>query len=188
MFEFIFFCFLCCFILLLSYSIYASSKQKKQKLQQLDALDVYRASHITGLPLPQKEVCELYLYDDKVIIENYQRKFEIPLSRITQATYKPQQDYITKEKSVIGRAIVGSLLSPVGSVVGAISGIGTKTVRGKKNYFLTIDFMTINGFAEHIVFLNNTNTIGGISFCTKLNAYLTSPEEDTDNMDIRVTL
>ena len=59
---------------------------------------------------------------------------------------------IQKEKSVIGRAVVGELLlGPVGAIVGGMSGIGTKTVNVKKKTKLipAKTFFVINYADEH---------------------------------------
>ena len=67
-----------------------------------------------------------------------------PFSQIIHIGYVDRDSLakmIKKDKSVIGRAVVGCLLlGPLGAIVGGISGIGTKTKRIKKSEYLVISF------------------------------------------------
>lgn len=69
---------------------------------------------------------------------------EYPLDQISEIELKREVEAdITneKEKSVVGRAVVGGLLlGPVGAIVGGMSGIGTKTqvTKGKTTLYMVI--------------------------------------------------
>lgn len=57
--------------------------------------------------------------------------------KITDCQYISEKDIREKSKSVLGRAVVGSLfLGPVGAIVGGISGVGHKKITKNKNYIV----------------------------------------------------
>ena len=99
-------------------------------------------NHIQGIPNLGKGVKILVLfYPDKITIDN---KKIIPLSRIKQTTFISQKEVIEYQKNAIARGAVGLLLGPLGAIVGAISGVGTKTEQLDVYYF-TVEFIDING-------------------------------------------
>ena len=86
-----------------------------------------------GEPIP--DFCEIKLKKDCLIVEKGIIKKEIvlnePIKKLhleLNREYTPEEKaIIEKDKSVIGRAVVGGLLlGPVGAIVGGMSGIGTK--------------------------------------------------------------
>jgi len=65
------------------------------------------------------------------------KTFRIPYTRILAIDTMSQTNIQEKNKSVIGRGIVGGLLfGPAGAVIGGISGIGTKTVTTTSQLFV----------------------------------------------------
>jgi hypothetical protein len=70
----------------------------------------------------------------------------IHFSQILDCQYTDEPSlikYVEKEKSVIGRALVGTLLAgPIGAIVGGISGVGTKKI-GEFD-FLIINFWNVS--------------------------------------------
>ncbi|GAA4295736.1 hypothetical protein [Nibribacter koreensis] len=80
----------------------------------------------------------------------------VPLltSNITEISLEDKEQIkVQKEKSVIGRSIVGGLLlGPVGAVVGGMSGIGTKEVKGEMPDLMISIKHNSNGPEEVIVF------------------------------------
>lgn len=62
------------------------------------------------------------------IIKNYTKKIDRILSFNQIREFDLEHESVIKDKSVIGRSIAGALIAgPIGSVVGAISGLGTTT-------------------------------------------------------------
>jgi hypothetical protein len=73
-------------------------------------------------------IVELALYDTYVTMHVMMKKQIVRLryDQITDVYHGPRTEYIQKNKSVIGRAIIGGvLLGPIGAVVGGTSGVGT---------------------------------------------------------------
>lgn len=81
----------------------------------------------------------LALYDDHLELSAPMSPTPISLSytQITDVYHGIETEIKEKNKSVIGRALVGGLLfSGVGAVVGAISGAGTKQTKTNKTVFI----------------------------------------------------
>jgi len=166
---------------LLGVIIIARSKGKKmdKKAQELGAISAIYAQHIEGIGLANKTECELYLFSDKIQIDSNGRKFEIPLSRVRAVEYKSEQELHEKSKSVVGRAIIGTLLVPgLGTIVGGMSGIGTKKTTGQMNFYLIINFTDANGQLSGVTFLNNLNFVRLRSFCSKIDAQLSTMQPE----------
>lgn len=157
----------------------SQGKQMDQKAQASGALSVLSVNHVEGLGLANNTPCDLYLYPDKLYIEALGRKFEIPTSRVRIAEHKSEQELHEKSKSVVGRALIGTLLVPgLGTIVGGMSGIGNKKVAGKTNYYLIINFVDSNGELSGVTFLNNLNIMRLSSFCAKINEQLPAAQPD----------
>jgi len=61
------------------------------------------------------------------------KSVELATKQINHICYGTETEIIEKNKSVVGRAIVGTILpfGALGTVVGAVSGIGTKQKKKK---------------------------------------------------------
>ena len=78
---------------------------------------------------PGKKTVFLHTHGTGIALSMFE-DYTIHFSQVIDVSYADRSDitaYIEKEKSVIGRAIAGALIAgPLGGVVGAVSGIGTK--------------------------------------------------------------
>jgi hypothetical protein len=148
----------------------AGNKEMDRKMRESGADAMISAYHIEGIGLASKADCDLYLFSDKVVIDHNSQKFEIPLVRMRAAVVKTEQEIYEKGKSVVGRALIGTLLVPgLGTIVGGMSGIGTKKVKGQPNTYLIFNFVNSAGELAGVTFLNNFNIIRANKFCEAVN-------------------
>lgn len=150
-----------------------ASDQLKAHMEEIGALDVFFAFHVEGLGIAPKEFCKIFRLEDKIFIESKNSKFEIGLERIRAAVVKNERELIEKGKSVVGRAVIGTLLVPgLGTIVGGMSGIGTKRKKGKVNTFFIVNYINSLGELTAVTFLNNFNLIRINKFCRDINKSL----------------
>lgn len=72
------------------------------------------------------------------------KTFEIHNSQLISIVETTSSQIMKVKKSVIGRAVVGNLvMGPIGAIVGAISGIGTKD-KTKVTQYVVINFWDVN--------------------------------------------
>ncbi len=156
-------------IMLLVFSIKKNNALKKEAAD-MGARDFILATYIDGLGITQNTPCKLYLFDDKIQIDVNKQKFEIKLDKIRAAVLKDERELIDKGKSVVGRALLGTILVPgLGTIVGGMSGIGTKKKKGALNHFLILNYTDSNGELAAVTFLNNINLIKMTNFYNKIN-------------------
>lgn len=86
------------------------------------------------------------LYSDHLLIKDVlsRRDVILYLNQVENVFYGTETEIIEKSKSVIGRAVIGSLFSPVGAVVGAVSGVGNKKKKINHTY-LVISYISSEG-------------------------------------------
>lgn len=97
---------------------------------------------------------DVALYDEHLEISSPLAKNKITLdySKITDVVYSAEIEKIQKSKNPIGRAVAGGLLfGGVGAVVGAVSGMGTKTKKERHFYFL-VAYTSANGEEKFLQF------------------------------------
>lgn len=112
---------------------------KEKKVKVLKLTDII---HIEGISsLREEEKCELNVNDNDLIVVSNIGNFNISLDRIVNAGILSKKEMESKNKSVLGRAMVGSLVGL--GFIGALSGIGQK-VKKKYNYFLVINYKDKN--------------------------------------------
>lgn len=74
----------------------------------------------------------------------------LPNENILSWGYIKNSDVVKQSKSVLGRAVVGTLLlGPLGGVVGGMSGLGEKSLNS--DYFLQIDYLDSNQSQKTLV-------------------------------------
>jgi hypothetical protein len=148
----------------------------KKKAASMGAQDAIFASYFDGLGLPSSIYSEIFLFEDRLLIAvGKLQPYELKLSQIRAAVNKSEQEIVEKGKSVVGRALIGTLLVPgLGTIVGGMSGIGTKQKKGKDNNYLIINYEDAQGELKGITFINNLNIIAVANFCQKINKSLIS--------------
>lgn len=111
----------------------------EKKVKVLKLTDI---TYIEGISsLREDEKCELSVNDNELTVISNIGNFNISLDRIVNAGILSKKEMESKNKSVLGRAIVGSLVGL--GFIGALSGIGQK-VKKKYNYFLVINYKDKN--------------------------------------------
>ena len=112
---------------------------KEKKVKVLKLTDI---TYIEGISsLREEEKCELSVNDNELTVISNIGNFNISLDRIVNAGILSKKEMESKNKSVLGRAIVGSLVGL--GFIGTLSGIGQK-VKKKYNYFLVINYKDKN--------------------------------------------
>jgi hypothetical protein len=154
-----------------------SKKERKKMLEKAAAAgakDMMFAKHIEGLGVGYKTKCEIYLFDDRIeIAAENGPKFVLNLSKVRAAEFKKEQELIETNKSVVGRAMIGTLLVPgLGTIIGGLSGVGTKKKKGDNNHYLIINYENSKGDLEGATFLNNLNDVELKEFAKTINRKL----------------
>lgn len=156
-----------------------AQKALNKKATDMGAKDILIASHVEGLGINQNAYCELYRFDDKLLIDTKSHKFEIQLNKLRAAELRNERELIEKGKSVVGRALIGTLIVPgLGTIVGGMSGIGTKKKKGTLNHFLIFNYEDDQGELAAVTFLNNINLIKVQKFISEINKSITTTSQD----------
>lgn len=129
-----------------------------------------RIMHDEGLPnFAHNQVINIYLDDDNnrfVISECFAKtpkELYIDYDKITNAEVLSEKEIIEKNKTVLGRATVGTLLlGPLGGIVGGISGVGTKQKK-KVSYYFIINYKSTIDDEIKIIRLKVMDIIPGIA-------------------------
>ncbi len=155
----------------LIYLVISSQNKFKQKIKQSGAETIITGLHIEGLGIGLKEMCYIYVFKDHIRIESFKKaKYDIKMEQIRAAEVKNEQELVQKNKSVVGRALVGNLIVPgLGAIVGGMSGVGTKTKKGKMNTYLILNFLNSKGELDAVTFQNNYNFIAIQKACKIIN-------------------
>ncbi len=124
---------------------------------------------LKGIPEGVLRVLKVAPEDNKLYISpNSKSKnvIEIELDDINFIEKMNMSEVTEKNKSVVGRAVVGGLLGPLGAIVGGISGVGSK----KKNKDVGI---LIIGYGEdkQISFASGKGTFGYGNIVRALQMY-----------------
>jgi|SRR5690606_1242986 len=146
-------------VLLLSILIFFTLIYPKIKMSSdakaMGANKSLTATHMHGIDfLDSQSKVSLFFTDEKLVIESGGKSIVLKYEQITAIEPIRHSDLITKDKSVIGRGVVGGvLLGPIGALVGGMSGIGKKKQYGD---FLFINYQSsINDEIKVLIF--NTN-------------------------------
>lgn len=103
-------------------------RKETREAKRLGAKLYTVAYHLLGIPsLEQKKIVRLFFADDRLIIRSGKQTFELNYDKVTAIKAARKTDLVQKNKSVIGRGVVGGVaFGGVGAVVGALSAVGGK--------------------------------------------------------------
>ena len=120
---------------LIFFGLYISNQKRKGIVKFI------QFKHINGIDELAKGIDVGVSFEDKVIkIDD----IKIPISSIYKLEVSSSKQLVDKDKSVINRAIVGSMIGGVGAIVGGLSGINDGIKTTKLMYYLTITFKDNN--------------------------------------------
>lgn len=129
---------------------------------------------------------DVALYDEHLEISSplAKNKINLDYSKITDVVYTAEVEEIQKSKSSIGRAIAGGVLfGGVGAVVGAVSGMGTKTKKERHFYFI-IAYTSAQGDEKFLQF-EDTRLYKGSKIASKLKEFCgLNGNNGTDDIDL----
>ncbi|WP_217563071.1 hypothetical protein [Paenibacillus sp. GbtcB18] len=151
-----------------------SRKTLKRDYLDADVLDYVQVQHIEGLTIPQNIPCIVARHQDKIVIKSMYPKakatFEILNDQIKAVELKNEQEFIELDRSVVGRAIVGTLLVPgLGTIVGGLSGLKTRKKKPNRSLYLIINYLNKDGIMQGITFQNDFSILGMNNFVNKTN-------------------
>lgn len=133
-------------------------------------------NHVGGIPHLDKGIkVTLGVRETELDINGTHR---LSFKRVTRVQVVRQEELVDKQKSVIKRAVAaGVLLGPLGSVIGGMSGIGTKK-ETEIQEFLSIDFLDKQGKPDTALFLVDKNEPHLNRFLKDINSKFTHiPEQ-----------
>lgn len=117
----------------------------------------YKVKHIQGVNFADfEQTLDLIIYKNELIFSKRNKELlKIDNSEINDMEILEELEYTQKDKSVLGRAIVGSLLfGGIGTIVGVLSGV-CPTFKETKKYYLEI---TTNHY-NRIIITSTNNTL-----------------------------
>lgn len=93
-------------------------------------------NHIDGIDIfNENELIQAILENEEITfrsVDDKKKTAKLSISKINGVRIIDKQKTIEKDKSVVGRAIAGSLVAgPLGTIVGGMSGIGKKAKKKK---------------------------------------------------------
>lgn len=162
------------------------SKKEKDKKEKISMY----FNHISGLDLDKGFAISLNKLEDEILIEYGSGKFQlkIPYSNIVKVYRYTITEEEFKKKSILGRAIVGGVLTGgVGAVIGGMTGIGDKKTTRDVS-IVEIDY-NISGSAE-IILLEDYIVFGTEKFINSIESkvleYPRKPQIQNNTTNINI--
>jgi len=155
-----------------------AKKNKKIRQEALDqgAYDGVVCHHIEGLGIGNVP-CKILAFDDTIQIESTvnNQLFKIPTERVRAFVTKSEQEFEELDRSVVGRAVIGTLLVPgLGTIIGGMSGLKSKKKKKQKSFYLIINYVDTSGELKGVTFQDDLNIIRLTSFTNVVNTRLST--------------
>ncbi|MGK5512055.1 hypothetical protein [Brevibacillus formosus] len=143
-------------LLVLAIIGYSANKKMKAQARAMGAIACFPGIALHGIPhVPAHSGIDLFLLNDKLTMKEKNLSFDLPLEQVQAATALSKTDLLTKDKSIIARGVVGGvLLGPLGAIVGGMTGIGKKNVKGS---FLVINYRPKESESIEVIIINMLN-------------------------------
>lgn len=146
----------------------------------VDGLDFFSADEDLEVYIEPNEN-ELIL---KSISDKKKPVIHLSLDKLRYVHKTTEKEIIEKNKSVVGRAVVGTLIAgPLGTIIGGMSGIGSKK-KTKNRDILIIGYET-DGELKEITLIESSFTFSLDKFYTELKKYiLTDDSTNSGRIDL----
>ena len=136
-------------------------KQRENRQEELNAKKSITLPHFYGLPLVEGSMCNLFLCDDKIVIESKGTIFNLSKDKIIDVAEKTETEIRKSYTSSVGGAIGGAVLfGPIGAIIGGRT--KEKTDKEEKEYLIFT--YKDNQENKYISFLVNRDRIGTFDF------------------------
>lgn len=111
-------------------------KQKREyKKEEIGAKKVITLPHFYGLPLVEGTMCNLFLCEDKILIECKDTTFNLYKDKIIDVSDKSETEIRKSYVSSVGGAVGGAILfGPLGAIIGGRT--KEKTEKEEKQYLI----------------------------------------------------
>lgn len=112
--------------------------REKERLEEMGFLESVNLTLESGLSIPEKTLCKLTYYKDRIIIEGSGVTYNLPTNKLIDINIKTNTEIETFYNSSIAGAVGGALvLGPLGAIIG---GRKKKKEIRKTEYFLVITY------------------------------------------------
>lgn len=154
-------------VILISFWVIKTVRKRKASEKEYGATESYTCVHMYGVPhLSESSLTSIFITSENLIIESGNRKFHLPMDSLTAAEFLTKTDLLKKDKTVIGRGIVGGLvLGPLGAIVGGMSGIGQKHNKGN---YLVLNYRSSDNEEIKVIIFDIKNIIYAQKLAKKL--------------------
>lgn len=177
------FLFVSILVIVVIYQVYAylnpisnnEKSERKNRQEELKAKETITLPHFYGLPLVEGSMCNLFLCDDKVVIEHGKTTFNLEKNKIIDVSTKTETEIKKSYTSSIGGAIGGAVLfGPIGAIIGG----RTKEKKDKEEKQYLIFTYKDQGENKYISFLVNRDRMGIYDFIGDLEKSCNKKEID----------
>ncbi|NFO88541.1 SHOCT domain-containing protein [Clostridium botulinum] len=125
---------------------------------------------IDGICLDKGTYIEVNIQDDNLMLSDARKNYvlNIKYKDITNIVYDSYREQITKNKSAVGRAVVGGVLTGgLGAIVGGMSGVGTKT-KTKTLWAMYIEYLDTTAQTKNVIILEDIILVGVKKFAEQI--------------------
>lgn len=175
--------------------IFVRNNMRNKEDQYYEKINIRREDVITkhtfilkeGLSIPAGTGCVVMVHKDQLLFHtSLGNTYKLKKEQILGSHEMSEKEILEKSKSSIGRAVVGGVaLGPLGAVVGAISGTGSKKKK-KMNYYTLISYVSQSGEDKTIILtepgqsqISNTVFINSINNTYGLNKPIADTTESS---------
>lgn len=166
-----------------------NEKQKELQNKKMKMVaQLYHLEGISNLNEGEKVMLELNPTDNTIYIgksiigKNKNNATILNMDKFEYVESTTVSEIQEKNKSVIGRAVVGSLLGPIGAVVGGISGVGSKKKENNRN-ILIIGYSS-NGQERQVSFIDGKGTMNYKILYNELKKYENKKEQKSGQTEL----
>lgn len=138
---------------------------------------ILMGNHIEGISLyGEEELIQATTEGDNIVFKSVVDKKKVAnlnISKINSVRIFTEKEIIEKDKSVVGRAVIGTFVAgPIGTIIGGLSGVGNK--KKKKNYRILVIVYDTN---KTITILEDKWATNFDKFTKELNKLIKSNNE-----------